>query len=86
MRGLSALDRVDAAFKVAGAYYFCRGYCVQGSAPDWGISLDRRDTRLVFEPVTAAMRADPRFGRLMAEPGLDEYWAASGSRSDYRLA
>ncbi|WP_144097001.1 winged helix-turn-helix domain-containing protein [Croceicoccus sediminis] len=86
MRGLSALDRVDAAFEVADAYYFSRGYRVPDFTPDGGISLDRRNTRQLFEPVTAAMRADPRFGRLMAELGLDEYWAASGSRPDYRLA
>lgn len=86
IRNASALGRVDDAFAFAEAYYFSRGYAV----PDYGqgsdASLDQRQTRLLFEPVTKPMRADPRFERLVAELGLDRYWKQAGIQPDYRRA
>jgi hypothetical protein len=32
------------------------------------------------------MRADPRFGRLVEELGLDRFWRESGIQPDYRRA
>jgi tetratricopeptide (TPR) repeat protein len=86
IRNASALGRVDDAFAFAEAYYFSRRYAV----PDYGqgsdASLDQRQTRLLFEPVSKPMRADPRFERLVAELGLDRYWKQAGIQPDYRRA
>lgn len=86
IRNASALGRVDDAFTFAEAYYFSRGYAV----PDYGegsdASLDQRQTRLLFEPVTKPMRADTRFERLVGELGLDRYWKKAGIQPDYRRA
>ena len=34
----------------------------------------------------AKLRADPRFGPLVASIGLDRYWTESGHQPDYRRA
>ncbi|MBS7671181.1 winged helix-turn-helix domain-containing protein [Croceicoccus gelatinilyticus] len=86
MRGLCALNRVDEAFVVADAYYFNEGYSIPDFTPDGGVSIKWRNTRQLFEPVTAPMRADRRFERLVARLGLAEYWDAAGSQPDYRRA
>ena len=57
IRTLSGLGRVDEAFVVAQAYHFGRGFVV----PDFaalgpGFSPEQRQTRWLFEPVTAPMR------------------------------
>ncbi|WP_066553798.1 winged helix-turn-helix domain-containing protein [Croceicoccus bisphenolivorans] len=91
LRGLSALGRVNEAFDVANAYYFSSGYSVpdfflpgSDSKPGSSVSIDQRQTRLLFEPVTAPMRADPRFETLVSKIGLERYWQTSGSPPDYR--
>ena len=84
-----ALGRVDTAFAIADAYYMGRGFTVpevrftpeQGSYSPPG----DRMTAFLFMPVLAPMRADPRFGRLVAALGLEKYWKESGSRPDYRV-
>ena len=43
-----------------------------------------RKTLMLFTPVTAPMRADPRFEPLMRDLGLAEYWRLSGTDPDYR--
>jgi tetratricopeptide (TPR) repeat protein len=85
IRNASALGRVDDAFQLAEAYYFARGFTI----PDYGtkgsaFSPEQRQTRLLFEPVTALMRADKRFETLVSEIGFDRYWRAAGVRPDYR--
>ena len=87
IRSASALGRIDDAFAIAAAYYFARGFTIpdypsKGSA----FSPDERQTRLLFEPVTAPMRADPRFEGLVRELGFDRYWRSSGVTPDYRRA
>ena len=90
MRMASALGRIDEAFELAAAYHLGR----RGSGPDEGegaplgsqIPLDQRGTSHLFEPVTAPMRADPRFERLVAEIGLQRYWRETGVLPDYRRA
>lgn len=87
IRNASALGRIEEAFELADTYYFARGftipdYSTKGSA----FSPDERQTRLLFEPVTAPMRADPRFERLVSDLGFDRYWRESGVRPDYRRA
>lgn len=75
----------DGAFAVADAFYFSRGFVIPDH-PSYGsaASLDQRDTRLLFEPETASLRADPRFERLVGEIGLDAYWRQANVVPDYR--
>lgn len=85
LRVLSALGRTDEAFAVADAYFLGRGFSVPDQpVPASSVSLDQRQTRLLFEPVTRPMRADPRFDRLVEEIGLERYWRESGAQPDYR--
>jgi DNA-binding winged helix-turn-helix (wHTH) protein/tetratricopeptide (TPR) repeat protein len=86
IRHASALGRLDEAFAVANAYFFGRGFAVRDfPTPESGVSLDQRRTDFLFQPVTQAMRADPRFGPLVEELGLERFWRESGIQPDYRL-
>jgi len=86
----AALGRVDAAFAIADALYFDRGFVV----PDIRFTLQQgtysppadRQTHFLFGAETAAMRADRRFAALAAGIGFDRYWRESGSRPDYQRA
>lgn len=85
IRNASALGRIDDAFTIAEAYYFGHGFTIpdyasKGSA----FSPEQRQTRFLFEPVTAPMRMDRRFEPLVAELGFDRYWRQSGAAPDYR--
>jgi tetratricopeptide (TPR) repeat protein len=88
IQNASALGRVDAAFAIADAYYFSRGFVVPDSMPSADqpaeVSLDTRDTRFLFLPTVRAMRADKRFERLVDDLGLATYWRQAGSPPDYR--
>lgn len=85
IRLTAALDDRDAAFAIAEAYYFDRGFSVLDSgAPGSAASTDQRQTAVLFDPETASLRADPRFERLVAEIGLDAYWRRAGIVPDYR--
>jgi DNA-binding winged helix-turn-helix (wHTH) protein len=80
--------RLDEAFRVANGYFFGRDFDVadvrfttqQGAYTRLG---DRR-TYILFLPSTAPMRSDPRFGKLVAELGLERYWREAGVLPDYR--
>lgn len=83
----SALDRPDAAFAVADAYYFSRGFRVPDQRfPERATftRADDRNTRILFLPSTARMRGDPRFARLVGELGLERYWREMNVQPDYR--
>lgn len=85
IRLAAALGATDVAFELTDAYYFSRGFAVPDyPRPGSAASLDQRQTRLLFEPETVSLRADPRFERLVAEIGLDAYWRESGKPPDYR--
>ncbi len=84
IRDAAALGRVDDAFALADAYYFSRGYAIPDFHGAKDVTLNERQTRLLFEPVTKPMRADPRFERLVADLGFDRYWKQSGNQPDYR--
>lgn len=84
IRVASALDRIDDAFAIANAYYFGHGFTVPDfPTPGSKFTPDQRQTRLLFEPVTRPMRADPRFDQLVEEIGLKRYWRESGIQPDY---
>jgi len=85
VRVLSALRQVDAAFAVAGAYFFGHGFTVPDQpTPGSKFTPSQRQTRLLFEPVTRPLRSDPRFERLVAAIGLEQYWRKSRIQPDYR--
>ena len=85
---LAALDRVDEAFMLADAYYFSRGFAIPdvrvppGRTPD--VSLNERSTAFLFMPPARAMRADPRFQRLVQDLGLERYWQQADAQPDFR--
>ena len=84
---LSALHRLDEAFSVANGYLLRRGSKLmplrtqpgQASFSDTG----HRHTQALFIPVTAPLRADPRFLPMCDECGLGEYWRLSGHAPDF---
>ena len=82
---LSALGAVDAAFATSYDFYLGKHDAVTGERQPV-LALAHRETFMLFQPPTGAMRADPRFARLTALIGLDDYWRATGSRPDFRAA
>jgi len=83
-----AVGRIDEAFALVEAYYFGRGFVV----PDvrfsqvQGTYTPQRErlTNFLFVPPAMPLHADPRFERLVAEIGLDNYWREAGISPDYR--
>lgn len=84
----AAVGRLDDAFAVLAAYYFNRGFEMSDrrySQEQGRFSSPRlRNTWFLFLPLTAALRADPRFDALVKEIGLEDYWRKSGIKPDYR--
>jgi hypothetical protein len=39
-------------------------------------------TSTLFQPATAALRADPRFAAVVEQAGLARYWTRSGKQPD----
>jgi tetratricopeptide (TPR) repeat protein len=84
----AALGRIDAAFAIAEALYFGRGFVV----PDVRFTRQQgtysppadRQTHHLFAAPTRGMRGDSRFAGLVSELGLTRYWQDSGSLPDYR--
>jgi hypothetical protein len=81
---LSALGRVDDAVAVARALFFDEGFAMreQRFATGRFDVAKRRKTYILFMPPARALRADPRFPKLMADVGLADYWRASGHPPD----
>lgn len=84
---LAGLGRIDAAFSVADAYLLERGPLMASVRwRDGQVSINdmrRRLTNMLFLPVTAPMRADPRFLALVDDMGLTAYWSRVGVRPDF---
>lgn len=84
---LNALGEIDRAFVIAEAYLLERGSLMASVRWRPGqVSINdqhRRMTNMLFVPVSAAMRADPRFLRLTDEIGLDDYWSRAGVTPDF---
>lgn len=84
---LNGLGEVDRAFDVALAYLLERGPLMASVRWQPGqISVNdqrRRKTNMLFVPVSAAMRADPRFSPLTEGIGLAKYWQRAGVLPDF---
>ena len=85
VRVLAWLGRIDEALAVVEALYFGKGYLVADhyGAAD-AFTPEQRDSRVLFEPATRLIRADPRFESVVAQLGLDAFWRTSGVSPDYR--
>lgn len=83
---LNGLGDVDRAFDVAEAYLLESGplmASVRWRPGQVAVSDQRRrKSHMLFVPVTAAMRGDPRFMPLADRIGLSDYWRAAGVRPD----
>ena len=86
---LNLMGATDAAFDLANAYYLEQGPVIAAMQwrPGQPIVPDqrRRKTNMLFTPVAAAMRRDPRFPQLVEAMGLTNYWRRRGIRPDYLL-
>jgi DNA-binding winged helix-turn-helix (wHTH) protein/tetratricopeptide (TPR) repeat protein len=84
---LCALGEPARALDICEAYLLERGPVMAGTAWQPGQMLHndirRRFTNYLFTPVMSSARADPRFGRIMRDIGLSDYWRRSGHRPDY---
>lgn len=84
---LNALGEIDRAFAVAEAYLLERGPLMASVRWRPGqVSINdqhRRKTNMLFVPVSANMRADPRFLRLTEEIGLADYWSRARVTPDF---
>ena len=84
---LSGLNEIDRAFDVASAYLLERGPLIASVRWREGeVSVNdtrRRNTAMLFVPVTSPMRDDPRFASLTEEIGLQDYWRRIGILPDY---
>lgn len=82
------LDRLDAAFALAEAYYFDRQFNPERRSFSrvQGQFYRERRTFFLFSPLGVASRADPRFDALTSRLGLQAYWAQAGHGPDYKRA
>ncbi|MGX7952916.1 winged helix-turn-helix domain-containing protein [Tsuneonella sp. HG249] len=84
---LNLMGATDAAFAVAQAYYLEDGPIIasmqwrpgQPNVPD----QRRRKTNMLFTPVAAGMRRDPRFMPMLERMGLAAYWDRRGVTPDF---
>ena len=84
---MSVLGRTDDAFRALWAYYFSEGFDPGEVRFQRAIgsftSHNDRQTTFLFNPAMASVRADPRFGGLIRQLRLTDYWRASGRKPDY---
>lgn len=84
---LNLMGAIDPAFDLAEAYYLEQGPILAAMQwrPGQPVVPDqrRRKTNMLFIPISAGMRRDPRFPRLMERMGLADYWERSGTLPDH---
>lgn len=84
---LAALGEVDLALDVTEAFLLERGTVRSGThwrpGQPWHVDLRRRFTNHLFLPVTAPLRAHPRFANLMDDIGLAAHWRRSDRLPDH---
>jgi DNA-binding winged helix-turn-helix (wHTH) protein/thioredoxin-like negative regulator of GroEL len=85
---LSAIGAVEQAMATCERYYLRDGDAPVRLRYEAGIEasindLHRRATQPLFLPVTAPLRAHPRFARLCDRMGLAEYWKGAGVVPDF---
>lgn len=84
---LTALGRIDDAFKVLRAYYFSEGFdCGEVRFNRLQGTFTPRNDRLtafLFNPALAPLRDDRRFGELTKRLHLAEFWEATENPPDY---
>lgn len=87
MFALSLLDRTDDLFDVASAYFFRDGLSpvpLHHGADEPALNEQhRRLTQILFTPVFAGLRGDPRFKSICSRTGLTQYWDKTGLRPDF---
>ena len=84
---LSGLGRLDEAFSVANGYLLRQGPSLMplrvNPTQVSAIDQSHRHTQVLFVPVSAPLRVDPRFLPMCEGCGLGDYWRRSGHRPDY---
>jgi hypothetical protein len=88
MFALGLFDRTDAMFALATRYYLQSGEAPVPLQPRAGHpqlnEQHRRLTQILFTPVCASMRDDPRFDALCVSIGLSTFWDECGITPDFR--
>jgi tetratricopeptide (TPR) repeat protein len=83
----AAFGRFDECFRIMDAYYFAEGFDPGELrfTRSQGTYTPRNDrlTGLLFNPVMAEVRRDPRFAALTRRLGLADYWRTAGKLPDY---
>jgi hypothetical protein len=84
------LQSPDAIFEIAEAYYFQSGNVpvpIRHTARELSVNdQHRRVTQILFTPVFAGVRDDPRFLSVCHRAGLSGYWEATGLRGSTSTA
>lgn len=87
---LAALGETGLALDVTEAYLLERGRLTTGTVWQPGQALHndvrRRFSSHLFLPVTAPLRADPRFAEIARDIGLTAHWARAGRVPDHLAA
>jgi DNA-binding winged helix-turn-helix (wHTH) protein/tetratricopeptide (TPR) repeat protein len=87
---MATLGRPDEAFRIARGLYFDEGFALGGQryTSEQGrfmVAGGRgRETVTLFMPPAAVLRRDPRFGVLVRDLGIADYWRGAGHGPDDR--